>query len=697
VENRTGLILGLDIGSVAIAAATLDINGKIVDRFYRFHSGDIALALATMYKELELQAVVAVAATGRSGSDIESDAWYDPRISAMESVRSRYPDAGAILIVGGEKYSLARLTVDGQYAGSRSNSGCAAGTGSFLDQQAGRLGLPDAAALASLACSNTGEAPKVATRCAVFAKTDLIHSQQEGFPQAAIADGLCRGLARNIVDALFKGEHVQEPVVFSGGVALNDAVLRRLRGLTGLDIIRDSEAPYHGAIGAALLFLAQRELTDDSKTNTNVDAKTNTKVVTESRPTPIVAMKSLRPSPFHAASLLRSERKVDRSDFYPALSLTQSDYPDFNAHERYLEHSGSCEGYAGMDVEVDVYADFGRHIRACLGIDIGSTSTKAALVDQDGEMLAGFYTRTAGRPVEAFQALLDAAEQLASKKGSTLEIAGCATTGSGRAFIGGIAGADLVLDEISAHARAAVKLDPSVDTIMEIGGQDSKFTTLHDGRVTSSIMNNVCAAGTGSFVEEQARKLGVDIEAYAELASGVRAPRVSDRCTVFMERDMNHLLAAGCSVEEVLAAALHAVRENYLRKVATGKAIGKVVFFQGATAKNRALVAAFEQKLGRPILVSLYCHLTGAYGAALTLIDQGIQTTTFRGLGLCHDTISVRTEVCELCSNHCKLSVAKAGNSEVAFGFLCGRDYGTKSYVAKKHGAPKPENRPLKG
>ncbi len=678
MENRTGLILGIDIGSVAVAAATIDANGKITDRFYRFHSGDIGLALAAMDKEMDLSTVVAVASTGRTGAGIEADAWYDSQIAAIESVRSRYPAAGAILIVGGEKYSLARLTMDGQYAGSRSNSGCAAGTGSFLDQQAGRLGLTNAAALASLACSNTAEAPKIATRCAVFAKTDLIHSQQEGHAQAAITDGLCRGLTRNIIDALFKGESIQEPVVFSGCVALNDAVLKRLREQTGLDIIRDSEAPYHGAIGAALLLLAKPIQPGTAHSGE----------VTDPRFTPVVDMKVIRRTPFISASMLRNEHKLDRSDFYPALSLIQSDYPDFSANEGYIDHCSKVDGRPGMDVEVDVYTGFEQHTKACLGFDIGSTSTKAALVDLQGTMLAGFYTRTAGKPVEAFQALLEAAEHLVSKKGFQLEITGCATTGSGRAFIGGIAGADLILDEISAHAKAAVKLDPAVDTIIEIGGQDSKFTTLHDGRVTSSIMNNVCAAGTGSFIEEQARKLGVDIGAYAELASGVRAPRVSDRCTVFMERDINHLLAAGCSVEEVLAAALHSIRENYLRKVTTGKAIGKVVFFQGATAKNRALVAAFEQKLGRPILVSPYCHLTGAYGAALTLLDQGIGQTAFRGLGLCHSAIPIRTEVCTLCGNHCKLSVAQAGGEEVAFGFLCGRDYATKSYVSKKHSTP---------
>jgi len=664
-------ILGLDIGSVALAAVTVDGHGVTTGRLYLAHGGNIAAALARVDAELDLSGVRAVALTGRPLAEMAADARYESQVAALESVRARHPEAGAVLVVGGEQYSLARFGPGGDYEGSRSNSGCAAGTGSFLDQQAGRLDLADSAELARMALENADEPPRVATRCAVFAKTDLIHAQQEGYSLAAISDGLCRGLARNLVDALFRGEPVREPVVFSGGVAMNDAVLARVRAITGLRLIRDEEAPWHGAIGAALLFLREGR---------------------EGRP-------------FVSASALRTAMPLDRDHFYPALSLRLSDYPDFSAHEQYREQTSDRGGRPGSVVEVDVYQQPPAALEAWLGIDIGSTSTKAALVDDSGRMVAGFYTRTSGRPVEAFQALLEAVERLGERAGFTLAVLGCATTGSGRKFIGGIAGADLVLDEISAHARAAVELDPRVDTIIEIGGQDSKFTTLRDGRVTSSIMNNVCAAGTGSFIEEQARKLGVAVGDYAGLADGVRAPRVSDRCTVFMERDINHLLAAGCTVPEVLAAALHAVRENYLRKVAAEKNIGRVVFFQGATAKNRSLVAAFEQKLGRPILVSPFCHLTGAFGAALTLRESAAATvavdatatvdqdhrlhTAFRGVALHRRELPVRNEVCGLCANHCKLSVATVNGEEVAFGFLCGRDWATKSFVARKPGPPR--------
>ncbi|MFA6035047.1 MAG: acyl-CoA dehydratase activase-related protein, partial [Myxococcota bacterium] len=224
-------------------------------------------------------------------------------------------------------------------------------------------------------------------------------------------------------------------------------------------------------------------------------------------------------------------------------------------------------------------------------------------------------------------------------------------------------------------------------TIIEIGGQDAKFTTLRDGVVTLSIMNNVCAAGTGSFIEEQAARLSCPLDEYSGRAMGKAAPLASDRCTVFMERDINHYLAAGYSSGEILATVLHSVRENYMRKVAREQYIGSRICFQGATAKNRALVAAFEQKLQKPIAVSRYCHLTGALGVALMLDRADIEATVkgatrFRGLSLFRDHIAVHSEVCTLCRNNCKLNVATVRAETVAYGMLCGREYSVEKYVS---------------
>jgi predicted CoA-substrate-specific enzyme activase len=241
-----------------------------------------------------------------------------------------------------------------------------------------------------------------------------------------------------------------------------------------------------------------------------------------------------------------------------------------------------------------------------------------------------------------------------------------------------------MVDEITAHARAASKLNPEVDTIIEIGGQDSKFTTMKDGMVTFCAMNNVCAAGTGSFIEEQAQKLGCTLSDYSQRAEKMKSPVSSDRCTVFMERDINQHLGEGYLVDEILASALHSVRDNYLSKVANEANIGAKIFFQGATAKNKALVAAFENKLKKPIHVSKYCHLTGALGGALIL--GNILKSKFRGISLYKEEIPIESETCQICHNNCKIKKVLVQDEIVAFGFLCGRDYDTQKFVDNKKG-----------
>ena len=640
-------VLALDVGAVSLSAAEVDCSGEIVRTFYEFHRGDVEACLRGVLAELDLARIGAIASTTSTPSFIQSDRRVDNQICLITAARRLHPEARSILIVGGERFGMVRFGTDGTYLSFRTNPLCAAGTGSFLDQQARRLDLDGVQALAALALSNSDPLPMIASRCAVFAKTDLVHAQQEGHSLEAICDGLCRGVAKNIVDTLFTGETLHGPLLMVGGVARNRAVVRQLRELLAVEMIVEEEIGY-GAVGAAFKLLEEEA----------------TAVIR--RPRGISDI--VHPS---------SEEKLCE---FPPLELRLSDYPDFGSLEKSV-FTGRIAHHT-HSVEVDLYREFspGRH-EVCLGIDIGSTSTKAVATDPEGNVLAGFYTSTAGRPLAATQLILEAVSDWEARKSLELEILGVGTTGAGRKFIGRILGADLILDEITAHARAAVELHPEVDTIIEIGGQDSKFTTLRDGRVTLSVMNNVCAAGTGSFIEEQARRLDVPLSEYGARTEGCSSPIASERCTVFMERDLNHYLSEGFSRGEVLAAVLHSVRENYLNKVAVEASIGEVIAFQGATARNRALVAAFEQRIRKPILVSPYCHLTGALGVALTLRDEGVRNSTFRGLGLYRQSIQIRPETCDLCTNHCKLSIADVEGETVAFGFLCGRDYRTQRFV----------------
>ncbi len=641
-------VLGLDVGAVSISAAQLDSEGQLRCADYELHRGEIAASLGVILKRLDLPRIGAVASTTSTPSFVRVDRRYDNQICLITAARHFHPEARSILVVGGERFGLVRFDAGGSYLSFKANPLCAAGTGSFLDQQARRLNLQNVETLTALALANHDTPPKIATRCAVFAKTDLVHAQQEGYSLESICDGLCRGLARNIVDTVFTGETIHAPLLFVGGVARNPAVVRHLQEFLGVEVVVDGELP-HGAAGAALKVLGA-----------------------EGSPQFQVA---------RGIGDILNVSSTKKSHEYEALQLRFSDYPEFGSLESSI-FRGRLAPHS-HPLEVDLYRELAPHRshKVYVGIDIGSTSTKAVVTDGGGNITAGFYTATAGRPVEATQMILEAIGDWAERKELDLTIAGVATTGAGRKLIGKIIGADLVLDEITAHARAAVELHPEVDTIIEIGGQDSKFTVLRDGQVTLSLMNNVCAAGTGSFVEEQARRLDVPLAEYGRMTEGCRSPLASERCTVFMERDLNHYLSEGYGTGEVLAAVLHSVRENYLNKVAVEAAIGDTVAFQGATARNKALVAAFEQRLGKPILVSPYCHLTGALGAALELRDEGMQTSRFRGLDLHQTRISLRSETCELCANHCKLSVAEVEGETVAYGFLCGRDYQTQRHV----------------
>ncbi|MBF0232915.1 MAG: hypothetical protein HQK65_07740, partial [Desulfamplus sp.] len=725
-----------------------------------FHHGNIANGLESALSGLEsvpleidsvssgisLNRFSYVAATSSTPAVVKRCLAYDEQVAIIRAARHFHEKIGSILNVGGEKFSLSLFDESGNYCGSRNNTSCAAGTGSFLDQQSKRLGLSSPEELSQAASENSLAIPDIATRCAVFAKTDLIHAQQEGFSVPQICDGLCRGLARNIYNTLFTSEDILKPIIFCGGVSKNISVKKHLDALisksqTDDSLILDSHSHLYGAIGAALC------MADDLRNNT---CRSDTTIPENIRTDSNRIKADISAININSVNDLLMEKEKKQKFFFPELTLALSDYPEFTGFKSEIDDG----------VEKDIYEDpttldsCSDSHRCYIGLDVGSTSTKGIMITETGTVIAGFYTRTASRPVQAVQAIFKSIDKFISDYNLDITIIGCGTTGSGRKISAGIIGADLVLDEITAHSRAAYELNNSVDTIIEIGGQDAKFTTMKNGVVTSSFMNTVCAAGTGSFIEEQALKLGCPLSEYSARTESVKSPISSDRCTVFMERDMNHFLSEGYCVDEVLASALHSVRDNYMTKVATEAKIGSTILFQGATAKNRALVAAFEQRLKKPIHVSQYCHLTGALGVALTLKDQHTQVafssdyetlpnvdgsgsqyeqqhnvadstngyhckphvsrlisddrpnnrlngkdeqvqtlsstgqqapkSRFRGFGLWKNSIPVRQETCQLCTNNCKLTIVEIENETVAFGFLCGRDYATDHYVAKE-------------
>jgi len=648
-RSASTTVLGIDIGSVSLSLVQMDMKGKMLKEVYLFHKGQIRNSLLAAGSCIDFSDIHGIACTGSSFLAPDRIYNYNPQVAMITATKQLCAEARSILWVGAEKFMLIRFDRTGTYESTKKNSSCAAGTGSFLDQQAFRLNLKGIEEVCRTASCNSGPVPEIASRCAVFAKTDLIHAQQQGYPLEAICDSLCKGLAKNIVDTLFNREPPASPILITGGVARNPAVIRHLETQLNTRLLQHEHSHLFGAIGACFLLLKEKD--------------------------------HIPLMPFRSLEEIVIQEISKKEYFHEPLTLNTPGYPEFRSADswsftpRVTSHR--------VDVQVDLYKQINRFqpYSVYLGIDIGSTSTKAILMDKEKVPLAGFYTYTSGRPFDAVRAIFETLEDLIAKKKISLTFIGVGTTGSGRKFIGKIIGADLIIDEITAHARAAFELNPKTDTIIEIGGQDSKFTLMKDGMVTFSQMNDVCAAGTGSFIEEQAEKLGCTLSEYSSRTEGVRAPLSSDRCTVFMERDINQLLNKGYSVNEILATTIHSVMENYLKKVAIEGSVGETICFQGATAKNKSLVAAFEQKLKKNIFVSEYCHLTGGMGVALLLEKEKKDHTSFRGTSIYQETIPMHTEICSYCSNHCRISHATIQGDHVTYGFLCGRDDATKKYV----------------
>ena len=636
MASDSDLFLGIDIGSIYFHYMLIDRNGRPFERGNVPHFGNIRAVLQEHMSRLDFTRIRRIAYNKRAQDFLTVGRTVNEQVALVEGIHHGRMRAGSLFVIGGETFGLILFDQQGRYKKYIGNSSCAAGTGAFLDQQAARLGFESGAELGETAEKFQGEPPKIATRCAVFAKTDLIHCQQQGISVPAIAAGLCEGLAHNIADTLLKGVELQAPVVAVGGVSKNRKVIHYLSEIIGRPIRVPGDPELLLARGCAVL-AAQEKYKEKNVT-------------------------------ISSDSILAAHKR-QKQYFFPPLQPKLSVYPDFSQHKRFIS----------QNVEVDQYQPiFSKEkIPVYLGIDIGSTSTKAVVLSAENgaeKILVGLYTRTMGRPIKATQALLSVLDEIAKNNRVQFKFCGVGTTGSGRKFIKKIINADLAIDEITAHARAAYELNPHVDTIIEIGGQDSKFTVLKDGLVTFSVMNYVCAAGTGSFIEEQAKRLNVSLVDYASRALNAPAPLTSERCTVFMERDLNYLLSQNYTTEELLAAALHSVRDNYLSKVAHSAKIGKTICFQGATAKNLALVTAFEQKLQKPIFVSKYCHLTGAMGVCLFLQEQNIISSCFRGINFYRQAVNVEEEICNDCKNHCKLNKIQIGGETIYWGHLCGRE-----------------------
>jgi len=318
-----------------------------------------------------------------------------------------------------------------------------------------------------------------------------------------------------------------------------------------------------------------------------------------------------------------------------------------------------------------------------LGIDVGSVATKLVAVAPTGRLLASACLETLGQPArQVMEGLAELGRQLREGP-DTPRVLAVGTTGSGRNLAAALVGGDTVKNEITAHAVAALRFEPAVRTVLEIGGQDSKVILLRDGVVVDFAMNTVCAAGTGSFLDRQAARLGLDIRDFGTLAARSRRPvRIAGRCTVFAETDMIHKQQVGHPIEDIVAGLCRALVRNYLNNLGKGKDLAPPYVFQGGVAANAGMVAAFEEALGHPVVVPEHHALMGAYGAALLAQEEylskkargGTASSRFRGFRLRELAYRTRAFDCKGCPNQCEIvEIFLDGRSVARWGGRCGR------------------------
>ncbi|HHZ17546.1 MAG TPA: 2-hydroxyglutaryl-CoA dehydratase [Clostridia bacterium] len=311
--------------------------------------------------------------------------------------------------------------------------------------------------------------------------------------------------------------------------------------------------------------------------------------------------------------------------------------------------------------------------KAYLGVDVGSVSTNLVVMGEDGEILESLYIRTLGQPVKAVQ---EGLRKLGSRMGDQVSIAGAGVTGSARNLTAILVGADVVKNEITAHAVAVSQLVPGARTILEIGGQDSKIIIMRDGIVTDFAMNTVCAAGTGSFLDQQAARLNLPIEEFGRLALQATTPvRIAGRCAVFAESDMIHKQQLGHALSDIIAGLCDALVRNYLNNVAKGKEILSPVVFQGGVAANPGIRTALEKALRLELTVPRYYDVMGAVGCCL-LAREATQNrpSKFKGWQAADLAFRPTSFECKGCSNRCEVIQVYENEAVVArWGDCCGK------------------------
>ncbi|MCX7841656.1 MAG: 2-hydroxyacyl-CoA dehydratase [Clostridia bacterium] len=632
--------LGLDVGSTTIKVVALDLNENLVFSRYKRHFSDIRSTLVNVideaysnFSDYKITAMI----TGSGGLSISQ--WIDMPfiqevIAGTRAVEKYIPQADVAIELGGED---AKITYFSGGVEQRMNGICAGGTGSFIDQMASLL-MTDALGLNELA-KNSRIIYPIASRCGVFAKSDIQPLLNEGATKADIAASVFQSVVNQTISGLACGKPIRGNVGFLGGPLHFLSELRKrfveTLNLSKNQVLIPENSHLFAAKGAAIVSENER----------------------------IIEFKDLH-NKIHSLKYY-SSHEVER---LKPLFENEKEYMDFK--ERHDQHRVTRKELA--DYSGNCY----------LGIDAGSTTTKAALIGEDGSLLYAFYNSNEGKPLEQAVKIL---KEIHNKLPSSAKIANSCVTGYGEHLLKAALSIDLGEIETVAHYKAADFFMPGADFILDIGGQDMKCLKIKNGVIDSILLNEACSSGCGSFIETFASSLGMNASDFSKIALFAKKPvDLGSRCTVFMNSRVKQAQKEGAGVDDISAGLAYSVVKNALFKVIKVKnpdEIGEKVIVQGGTFYSDAVLRSFELISGRNAIRSDIAGIMGAFGAALIAREkyqEGYESTLLPVHRLNEFKLDTSYKRCDSCSNSCLLTINKFPNDKLFIsGNRCERGGGT--------------------
>ena len=627
--------LGIDAGSTTVKLVILNEEDKVIYKSYRRH---LTKVRETILEELEnvkniiKDKELKVAITGSSGYGVANDsniAFVQEVFATTIAVKKKFNEIDVVIELGGEDAKIIFLTNGLE---ERMNSSCAGGTGAFIDQMANLMGIT-VEELDKLSEDYKCIYP-IASRCGVFAKTDIQPLLNQGARKEDIAASVYDAIVNQTIGGLAQGREIKGKILFLGGPltfskGLRDRFILNLN-LNNEDAILPEDAEVFVALGAAYYSGNEKK---------------------------VYSYASLK------NALLNKDGKVQKS-----INLIQPLFKDGEEYREFIERHDKAR-VNELDINNfngDVY----------LGIDAGSTTTKLLLIDDDANIVYKYYTHNKGNPVDVVKEQLNF---IYENYGDKIKIKGSSVTGYGEELIKQGFNLDFGIVETLAHYIAASKFNKDVDYILDIGGQDIKCFEIEKGAIKSIVLNEACSSGCGSFIESFAHSLGYDVESFSNLGLFSKHPAdLGSRCTVFMNSSVKQAQKDGATIEDISAGLSISVVKNALYKVIRKKNLGNNILVQGGTLCNNAILRSLELELGQKVIRTNISGLMGAYGAALYAKEKKLdKSSIITNEELRNFVHSSKAAKCGLCTNHCNLTINTfTGKRRYISGNNCSRPLG---------------------